>query len=133
VKITKEELNKLIEEELQPAMEKDRLDQLRLLLTEALKKVGLDPMDMEGYYSEKDGIKVTLGTQRGDSDDVYYRIVMRVAGNPPPSPPPEQNTKAKGTHLSLVRENKITKSQLRQIIKEEIEAEQSDTTPRGDS
>jgi len=108
---------KIIKEGIRLEKDKYRLIQLRELLTEALEKMGLEQEDFEvmqgmDWYDEE-----------GNATDWAYRIVMIVSE--PASTP--------GPNLRLVRENKITKSQLRQIIKEEIEAEQSDTTPRGDS
>jgi len=69
-------------------------------------------------------VSKVMGPQWPDYEYVdwpHYSVTMQVVARPKPDSP--ENARAKGTHLSLVRENKkmkLSKAKLKQIIKEEI-------------
>jgi hypothetical protein len=108
-------------------MDDNRQVELRAKIDDVLQDMGLEPMDDYGDYSLQ-SIRIDATEGRGDTNDLYYRITINVAE---PWEPPPENTRAKGTHLRVVKENKkmkISKATLKKIIKEEIESVLTETT-----
>ena len=101
-------------------MDDHRQRRLREKIDDVLRDLGLVPTDDYGDY-DLQSIRIDATEGRGDTNDLYYRITINVAE---PWEPPPENTRAKGTHLRVVKENKpmkLTKRSLQHLILEVIE------------
>jgi len=98
-------------------MDDHRQRRLREKIDDVLRDLGLVPTDDYGDY-DLQSIRIDATEGRGDTNDLYYRITINVAE---PWEPPPENTRAKGTHLRVVKENKpmkLTKQSLQHLIRQ---------------